>query len=365
MPEELHAQIVAPRTRRRAIVIGCCLLAAAIAVTLCVFLLPGHERSVSNRARVVPLDALDVVDEVVPPLPAPGPRSFATDEPVPPPPRDVFLMVSVGGDSYIEVELDAIDEPKHRAPRMLDGEPVVTAIADVAAKDLPEYARAWQRRKVIVDGTCEARVTGFALIARLEGNASDAGDGLTRWTAKTVMEYGNASLYARLDGCAGTFARDAARPAIALLDETSAADDVTERALERFVASDAVVTAQDAWREVGNDGNWYEAPDALLTTSVLKHPRTGVVWIVIHAYEYNGCGHAGGNAVGMFRVAADGSLVTAVLRGASMASIERVIDLDNDGEPELVTSSESLPGIERANGDLVCELGVVSYGCGC
>jgi hypothetical protein len=179
------------------------------------------------------------------------------------------------------------------------------------------------------------------------------------------MEHGGPTLVARIEGCSGIFARDAALPAITVLTDMAESGDVMERALDRFFASKLVVDAQDGWREAGNDGTWYEGPDGHMETHVMRHPRTGVVWVVIHAYRYNDCGQVGGNVLGIYRVEPDGSLATVQVRDGGMAQLAHVIDLEGDGELELVGSSEAETMIDRTNGDIVRDLSVASYGCGC
>jgi hypothetical protein len=349
----LHAEVVAPRQRRRTIVIAGvgCLIGTTIGTLACVLWLPPRIRTVVLTPP--PERVLEVREVQVPIAPTPVPRT-----------SEVQLVFSIAGETYVAI--DTLELPKHGTPTLIESEPdLVASIATVAAKDLPGDARAWRHRTVSVDGTCEARVTGFAVIGRLSGNASDASDQLTSWTADSVLEYGRPTLAARLDGCTGTFARDATLPAITVLADTNAPGDLAERARERFAASDLVTSTQDVWRGAGNEGTWYEASDAHVDTHVMRHPRTGVMWVVVHAYRYGDCGEVGGNVVGIYRVEHDGSLATVQVRQAGMAQLDHVIDLEGDGELELAGSGPRETMIDRANGDEVLSLGVMSYGCGC
>jgi hypothetical protein len=356
MTDELHAEVVAPKQRRRviAIVAAVCLLAIGALTT--VLWLPQRTRTV-----VIEAPPIHEIEQV------PVPVMVEPPPPPPPPTTDVAIVFTAGGDTYLE--LDAFELPKHGKPRLLEDGPI-TAIADVAVKNLPADLRAWKKRTVTVDGNCEARVTGFAVIARLDGNPRDVFDVAPDeeppdWTANNVMEHGAPVLAARLDGCSGTFARDASLPAITVLTDMDSPGDVAERALEQFIASDLVGSAQTEWHETGNDGNWYEGEDARLETHVMRHPATGVVWVVIHAYRFNDCGAAGGDALGMYRVETDGSLTTVRLRGGGADRIDHIIDLEADGELELVTSTQWTTSIDRANGDTVRSLGVALFGCRC
>ena len=128
-------------------------------------------------------------------------------------------MVEVGGATYVQLSTDAAEIAAaksgrvHLAPSKDSSHDASATVAASAA------ARArlhdWIGKRVMVDGTCTANVVGFAKIARLAGNTGyarmDDSDGT--WTASDVMDHGAAMLAAKLDGCHGTWARDAALPA--------------------------------------------------------------------------------------------------------------------------------------------------------
>ncbi|NVB84029.1 MAG: hypothetical protein HOV81_36980 [Kofleriaceae bacterium] len=295
-----------------------------------------------------------------PPVVVPPPLPTA---PPPEPVADVAMVITVGDDSYVELEMP-LDLPTHAAPALVQSFDAFTAIAEVEAKDLPDDLRAWKKRKVSVDGSCEARVTGFAVIGRLRGLARDAEENLDEWTADKVLEYGRPTLFARLDGCRGMVARDAASPAIAVLADSDEPGDWAERALDRFAISDPVIAAERAWLEAGNQGTWYMSSEARLDTHVMRHPRTGVTWVLVHAYLVNDCGLLGGNAIGLYRVE-NGKLVTDLERDEGVPRIEQVVDLEGDGKLELVGSSPDSISIERADGTDVRSLHIATFGCGC
>jgi hypothetical protein len=48
-----------------------------------------------------------------------------------------------------------------------------------------------------------------------------------------------------------------------------------------------------------------------------------------------------------------------------MESLERVIELENEGDVELVGSSKWDSLIDRLNGDTAATIGPSTYGCGC
>lgn len=360
MTQELQAEVVVPQTppRRRKVIVpvGCGLVGIAAGAIATAVWMPAevHTKTVVVEPRC---EAAPIV--VPPPVaPAPPPAVPASSD-------EVALVVSVGGDTYLELDTQGA-LPEHAAATLVsDSSPWMTAIAEVSAKHVPAYLHDWEQRTVRVDDACEARVTGFALIGRLTGNASDADPSLESWDADAVLDYGRPTLFARLDGCNGTFARDATRPAITVLADTSTQGDLAERALDRLATSKLVIDAQTAWREAGNDGNWYESSEAHVDTHVMRHPRTGELWVVVHAHRYGDCGDIGGNVVGLYRVDASGKLETVQEREGGFDRLEQVIDLEGDGELELVGSGTTYSSIERANGDSVRTLGVASYGCGC
>lgn len=357
MTDELQAEVVPPkprRVRKLAVRVGCGLAGAAAGVLATTLWM---RPAVRTQPVVIQLPT-PVCDSPPPPpviVPAPMPTV-----PPPEPARDVALVITIGEGTY--VELDApMDLPRHAAPTLVRDLETVTAIAEVATRDVPDDLR---KRTVSVDGSCKAHVTGYVLIGRLKGAARDAEENLDEWTAAKVIEYGRPTLFARLDGCPGMIARDASLPAITVLEDGDDPGNLASRALDRFKIADPVIRAQKEWLDAGNEGAWYEAVDARVETRVMRHPRTGVTWVLVHAYLDNECGQLGGNALGLYRVE-EGKLVTDLERDGDMPRIEQVVDLEGDGALELVGSSPDYMAIQRANGDDVRSLGVATYGCGC
>jgi hypothetical protein len=354
MIDELQVEVVPQRPRRwRRLVVplGCGVAGVAVGVLATT---SWQRPDVHPRPVVIEAPPPIPVVDVPPPLPTTA---------LPEPAADVAIVITVGDDSYVELDR-LVDLPRHAATALVQHFDAFTAIAEVAAKDLPGDLRAWKARKASVDGSCEARVTGFAVIGRLRGLARDAEDDLDQWTADKVLEYGRPTLFARLDGCRGTIARDAASPPIAVLSDSDDPGDWAERALDRFAIADPVIAAERAWLDAGNASTWYMASDAHVETRVMRHPRTGVTWVLVHAYLANDCGQLGGNALGLYRVEG-GKLVTELERSGGLPRIEQVVDLDGDGKLELVGSSEDAISIERADGADVRSLDITTYGCGC
>jgi hypothetical protein len=343
----LHAEVETPKLKRRTVWVatGTGVVGVAAGALACVLLLPPRIKTVvltSPPERVV-----EHVPVVVPAAP-------------PPSVTDVQMLFTVGSDSYVALGTD--DLPKHGKATIVENAGAIVALAPVTAKT------AWTNRTMIVDGACEATLTEFAVIARVAGSARDAGDGLTEWTANNVMEYGNPVLAAKIDGCTGVFARDASLPAITVLPDTTAAgasERLAEEALKLLTKSDLATKAQDAWREASHEGNWWEADDAKVETRIVRHPKSGEVFVVVHAYRFSDCGEVGGNLVGTYRVDGSSKLTTVKVDSSAMESLERVIDLENDGDVELVGSSKWDSFIDRLNGDTAATIGPSTYGCGC
>jgi len=247
-------------------------------------------------------------------------------------------------------------------------ESAAIVIAEVAGADMPVIHRGWAGRQVIVDGTCKATITGFAAVSRLYGDPAYAGIEKDQWDVASVMASGSQVLAARLDGCSGSFARDAAlAPAVTLEsihDERLAA--AGRRAL---IASAATAEAKRSWDErkpTDAAGPWWQ--HAEFSTSVLRHPRTGATFVGVHAHAEFYCGGPDINAWGLYRVAADGTLAPVHEKRLELLhSIERVIDVEGDGELELIGHTwlgDSLV-LAAADGKLIDSLDMPFYGCPC
>jgi hypothetical protein len=264
------------------------------------------------------------------PMPTPNPRA-----------SELGLMLDVGKVSYVKLVdlgdgLRAEPMPKHGKARLVANEGSGAVIEAVADRDVPIAYRGWKDRKVIVDGTCEATVTGFAVVARVAGSPGFAGDDHAEtWNVKDVLEYGNPVLAAQLDKCTGLYARDAALPPVIVPDEI-VDEGLAKAARAMLIASPASKAQQKRWTESeGRDGKWYD--QAPLETKVLRHPITGVTWVSVYGSLSEGCGGADANVWGLFRVSADRTLVPVEMRDlGELHSINRLIDVDGDGELELV-----------------------------
>jgi hypothetical protein len=355
MTESLHSEVVPSHTL---LVLGAGLV-AAIAVA-------------SPRAGERPEPAI-VRAPIAVVAPAADVASVVTTAALPAPPTPSFVM-RAGTTSYMKLadlaggdDAEAAGEPRprHAAPKLYDHDAVYSAVAVVDASDVPRTYRGWLGRAVTVDGACEAKVTGFAVVARLTGDPGYAGLDRETWTAATVLAHGATTLAARLDGCTGTFARDAALPGVVVAQPR---EDAALAAAARAALIDSAPSreTQREWSDQDQQGAWHAHTD--IATGVLRHPRTGVTWVYAHGRGDLGCGGPEVNLWGLFRVDADGKLVAIQLRKlGDIHAIEQLVDIDGDGELEIIGSTW-LGGdrvIARASGEELTRLALPFYGCSC
>lgn len=311
-----------------------------------------------TRVSIVRVPELKVVETLV---------ERAVEAP-PPNSREVHLVVNAGGASYMQlVEIGEAAEPmpRHGALTFHDDDGVKSAVATVAARDLSTSYRAWLGREVTVDGACKAKVTGFAVIARLTGSPEFAGE--DGWTKKTVFAAGSKLIAAQLDGCTGTLARDSALSPIvypAVLDDDASAA-LARQAKAALLATQAARDIQTAW-QADRTGAWTK--DANVTTQVVRHPTTNATWISVNVSQDFSCGDPNANLWGLYRVAPDGSLVETQVRALENGTaVEQLVDLDGDGELELLgrTWLDFERTLTSASGAPLQQLALPFFGCAC
>ena len=303
---------------------------------------------------------------------APDPTPAVSHEPPPPPTGARFSFVfRAGGTTYLKLRgVDAAALPAHGAARLAKQEYVDDAIADVDASAVPADERAWLGRDVVLDTGCRARVAGFALVARADGDASWADEAAKEWTAPLLFEHGKTVLAARLDGCTdeATYARDVSLPP-AELPVAVDSPELVARAKRVFFASAAAKAAQHAWtHDWQRAGSVFDDHELVLHADVLEHPRTHERFVSITAHREHGCGDPDTNLWGLFRVKSDGSLAVVTLRSLSeLDTVNQLLDLDNDGELEAVgTPWLGFDHVlERPNGDEMDRDDVPFFGCPC
>ena len=321
--------------------IGALVAITLVAITLA--LVPAHEQ----RTARVELPAPEVPE-----------MSYALGAQVTPTPmRQLMLVFSVAGTSYVKLGTEL---PRHGKPRLVEDDGLHVALAAVADQDVPAVHRHWLHHKMRVDNTCEANVIGFAIVARV------AGDDDAPWTARSVLGHGGAMLAAKLDGCTGTFARDAALPDVTILHGADAPARLRARARQLVIASAASRDVQRTWLEnYGERGRWYDAPETTFTTRLLHNPSSGRTWISVHAYNEEACGDPGANLWGLFRVRDDGTLETEQLHAIELTELSYIVDPDDRGELQLIGPSWLATSIVRASGDALESLVIQFFGCAC
>jgi hypothetical protein len=237
---------------------------------------------------------------------------------------------------------DAEVPDKHGKPTdgETDGEAMTTQ-ASVAEADLDEATRAWKGKKVLVDGECEATVTGFRLVSRVvphfgyaqEWNCEDAEDDCVPATpqerVETAFGLGEARVVAELSGCDGSYAivAGSAKPI-----DGEAVDDaaLAKEATAAFGRLQPVIALQDDENE-----GWWKGSESV---SIFKHPESGQVLVSVHARAGEGCGGFEADYWQLWKHE-DGKLVPLSAGNAPIEILEAV-DLDRDGHLELIVKAD-------------------------
>lgn len=285
------------------------------------------------------------------------PTIVRVEVPVAPPPpvkrvesSELTLVFKVGKQSY--VKLGSAEGVKHGRAKHVKAEGIDAAIAPV------DNTHAWLGRDVIIDGTCKAKVTELAIVARLEGWDE-------KYTAKQVMEDGVPVLAGKLDGCDGKYARPAELPPVVVPLEIDNPE-LGEQAKALVLASRAADEVSDEWQRDYDHSNWQE--QAGWDIRVFKHPLTGATWVSAHAWNEPGCGSPEINLWGLFRVREDGTLVARQLRKlGDMMRIDQLIDIEGDGEFEVLGRSwlSVEQRLSRESGATIDEMPLSFIGCSC
>ena len=362
MTHELRPALLTPTyshvTRLAVVGLGFGLLGAGLMVALA-------------PAPVAPLPPPAVVIREALPVPLAVPMVVAVEAP-PAPVRalgEVALVFTAGGASYLTLAAlgdDGEPMPRHATPRLVEDDYTYAAIASVAAAEVPRAYRGWAGKQVTVDAACTTTVTGFAVVGRLTGDPGYAGLEAERWTATSVLTHGTPVLAARLEGCTGTLARDASLPPIVelqRLDEPRLA----AAARQAAGASTAAREAQAEWALAGRQGRWQDDPSTEVTTQVLRHPVTGQTFVSVQLHHAGSCGEPELNVWTLHRADPDGSLVDLAASRGELATIDRLVDLEGDGQLEVI--GQAWPGLGRilgrSTGEVVQRLDVQFYGCSC
>jgi hypothetical protein len=277
-------------------------------------------------------------------------------------PSQFAFVVDIDGDPYLQ--LGAIEDPKPprhgRARRAAsDTQPGQTiAVAPVKPAALSADDRAWLGRLVVVDGTCRARVDGFALRAGLSG------DGVDAMSPRDILEQGEPTLVAHLDSCrGGKIARDASlAPAPGAIVDDAAADAAALRALaERDLWASEPGRTDHAMQDAANAREGSDAHQIETASTVVVHPTTHERFVIVHASLFGEmCSDAPSfNLTGVYKVAATGDLVRVFVGDTGELDLHQpLVDLDGDGVFELigeraVTSLRGEPVASRRGDDFI------------
>ena len=293
--------------------------------------------------------------------------------------KDISLVFAVRGGLYMKLA-DLSDKlPTHDKPTLFPSSEnnwVETSIAHVAPANVPGAYASWIGRDVVVDGSCTAMISRIAIAARLVGDTGYVGDGDDgAWTGVSVLENGSAMLVAELDGCTtGSTARAAelANPLeMAVITDAK----LVAKAKRALIRSRAGRAAQKQWSEPewmgeGSDyvkpKTWWQASDTKWKGQVLRHPTTGAVFVSMHAQQSFACGGPEVNVWGLFRVETDGELAALDASLGEIYTIDRLVDLDHDGTPEVMgTALLSGPMINDFTGTTLTKIEQPFYGCAC
>lgn len=290
----------------------------------------------------------------------------------PAPPRaasnQVLFAFRIGNDTYIKL---SDDEPRHGKRVLVDD---ASTVAVVAVANLPAKFRGWESKTFEVDGGCTATVKNFAVVTRAIGTPAYAGLDDETWTIETAAKAGTSQLAARLEmkGCEeALYARDASLASIALL-EAIERPDLVDQATSALLTTAAAEEAQAEWTKAGADspdygkGSWLE--HGTVNAMVRRHPTTGQIFVGLHAALREGCGGPDINVWSLFRVGRNGTLVLMhAERISSLYSIDRMLDVDNDGDLELL--GQDWLGLTNvlatAKGEQYDQLAIAFHGCPC
>lgn len=359
----LRAHVATPThaylTRTIVAGLGCALIGAAALVATRPA--PVTQEPVALVASVEPVSVSMSVPVVVAQEPPPAALT-----------KQLSLVFQAGGATYMK--LAAIGEGEHDEPMPKHGKVkrstedwIESAVARVDPKNVPAPHRAWLGKTVTVDGGCTAKVIGFAVVSRLVGDPGYAGIEEETWSGATVFDQGAKNLAAQLDNCAGgTFARDAALAAIVVPEKIESAA-LVRAATAALIATTDANTAQEEWSGSQQPGKWFENEYTETTAHVLRHPTTGATWVSVHLYYGGGCGLPNLSVWGLYRAKDDGTLVRTKTSLGELTKIEKLVDVDGDGDFEVL--GRPWLGTERTvqtkDGATLQELVLPFYSCPC
>jgi hypothetical protein len=213
-----------------------------------------------------------------------------------------------------------------------------TVVATVAVKHVPKSLRA---KRVVVDGTCSAKVEGYAVVTLHTLDDNDENPP-TPYTVETARQYGDTILAAKLSGCPyGSFARAADRSAASVL-MPMIWDELETQAQRQFLAAQNTPTATTL-----------TAPDIAWNVHVFQHPTTYQRYVTVlarHADDLD-VAHAGWE---IYAVADDGTLTPVYASSPGLTTTPMLIEVD--GTLMLLSHDASQVSLRRIDSTTVSEL---------
>ncbi|MCY1082699.1 hypothetical protein [Archangium lansingense] len=256
----------------------------------------------------------------------------------------LHFVVPADDTSYLVLaNVEKAEELLPHGPLRLTGdESNPRVIAEVSEAHLPADLRAWSKRKVFVDERCHATVSGFAIVARLVGDVGDPsyslGDNGSKSPADSVFSLGHKVLAARLDRCKGSFARAASAEPIQVL-QPAVNKEAVAAARADFLKSKVVAKARKEW--VGADAEGAREQVNAPRVVTVRHPTTGETWISLHLRFGDGpCEDPPDDVWGLYRVTEQGVERTRLLRLGQFQSIDALLDVEGDGQLELLLQGD-------------------------
>jgi hypothetical protein len=244
---------------------------------------------------------------------------------------ELSYLVDGNGAAYLPiVRLDREQIPRHgaavRSTSALEhGRRAV--LASVGDADVPATAsQAWAGVELVVDGTCNTRVDGFALRRELGSAATGSATGSGSAADDAALADG-ADLVAHLAGCpAGRTARGAALPAplVALVDNSA-----NSNALAALANKDLFDT------DPGRRHHSGKGKPPVISTAVVMHPKTRNRYVLVHVTGADSTPGAPDGArfqlTGVYQDAGAGDLTRRSVHDRALEPAGKFIDLHGDG----------------------------------
>lgn len=276
-----------------------------------------------------------------------------------------FVLTADGASWVALTDVDVDEVQTAGKPRLIQDDYTYGTIEKV--RTLPESARAWRGREVVVNETCHDTLEQFALITRVSGDPTYTDDGERgQWTASSIHQKGSAVLVAKLSRCHGTYARPAKSVPVGQF-EVVADDAAVAQAHVAMLASEYGIKAADDWKRERSAKKWTD--DASFSAIVARDAKRGTLWVSAHMHTPGvACGEPSANFWGLFRVEPDGMLTQVSLTELSdVDSIDTLVDLDGDGTPEALGTATlpAAPIALDATGTVTQSLSIPFFGCPC